>query len=230
GSSTGFPQQQIRERVEHTLDFLCSPEASGLGRKRRMGSGKKVGKTIFWAHVGAIARQRRLAKADALPGSAEKRQGCNTGGALPAPRVSSPRGQEQREALGQHERQERGIPQVTVKARLLPGLTRGDPLKLEHPPKTSSSGFSIGREATRQEVQSSFVKPTSGARKTVNALPFLPIPPVALLDARREGAFGALTTVEARLLPGLLRDHTLKVERPPKSSSGGFPMGKRPTT
>ncbi|CAM9375491.1 unnamed protein product [Ectocarpus sp. 12 AP-2014] len=227
-SSTGLPQQQIRERVEHTLDFLCSPEASGLGRKRRMGSGKKVSKTIFWAHVGAIARQSRLAKADALPGSTEQR--CNTGGVLPPPRPSSPRGQEQREVLGQHERQQRGIPQTTVEARLLPGLTRGDPLKVEHPPKSSSGGFSMGREGTRQEVQSSFVKPTSGGGKTVNALPFLPIPPVGPVEARRKGAFGVLTTVEARLLPGLLRDHSLKVEHPPKSSSGGFSMGKRPTT
>ncbi|CAM9933250.1 unnamed protein product [Ectocarpus sp. 4 AP-2014] len=229
GYSTGLPQQQIRERVGHTLDFLCSPEASGLGRKRRMGSGKKVSKTIFWAHVGTIARQRRLASADAVLGSAEKRQGCNTGGVLPAPRASSPRGQEQREALRQHGRQQRGIPQTTVEARPLPGPTRGDTLKVEHPPKSSPGGFSMGREPTRQEVESSFVKPTTGG-KTVNALPFLPIPPVGPLAGRRGGAFGALTTVEARLLPGLTRGHTLKVAHPPKGSSDGFSMGKRPTT
>ncbi|CAN0134871.1 unnamed protein product [Ectocarpus sp. 4 AP-2014] len=229
GSSTGLPQQQIRKRVEHTLDFLCSPEASGLGRKRKLGSGKKVRKTIFWAHVGAITRQRRLAKADALPESAEKRQGCNTGGVLPAPRVCSPRGQEQREVLGQHERQEDGNQQATVEARPLPGLTRGHTSKVEHPPNSSSGGFSLGREPTRQEVESSFVKPTSGG-KTVNALPFLPIPPVGPLAGRPGGAFGALTTVEARPLPGLTRGHTLKVVHPPKSSTGGFSMGKRPTT
>ncbi|CBJ33747.1 hypothetical protein Esi_0586_0010 [Ectocarpus siliculosus] len=229
GSSTGLPQQQIRERVEHTLDFLCSPEASGLGRKRRMGSGRKVIKTIFWAHVGAIARQRRLAKADALPGSAEKRQGRNTGGVLPAPRDSSPRGQEQREALGQHERQERGIPQTTIEARPLPGLTRDfRTIQVEHPPKSSSAGFSLGREATRQETQSSFVKPTSGG-KTVSALPFLPIPPVGPLAGRRGGAFGALTTVEARPLPGLTRGDPLKVEHPPNGSSGGFSVGSEAT-
>ncbi|CAM9923074.1 unnamed protein product [Ectocarpus sp. 12 AP-2014] len=229
-SSTGLAQQQIRERVEHTLDFLCSPEASGLGRKRRMGSGRKVRKTIFWAHVGAIARQRRLAKADAVPGSAEKRQGCNTGGVLPPPRASSPRGQEQREALGQHERQERGIPQTTVEARPLPGPTRGDPLKVEHPPKSSSGGFSMGREGTRQEIQSSFVKPTPGGGKTVNALPFLPIPPVGPLAGRQGGAFGALTTVDARPLPGLTRDfRTIQVEHPPKSSSTGFSLGREAT-
>ncbi|CAN0189270.1 unnamed protein product [Ectocarpus sp. 6 AP-2014] len=229
GSSTGLPQQQIRERVEHTLDFLCSPEASGLGRKRRMGTGRKVSKTIFWAHVGAIARQRRLAKADALPGSTEKRQGCNTGGVLPARRDSSPRGQEQREALGQHERQQRGIPQTTVEARPLPGLTRDlRTIQVEHPPKSSSAGFSLGREATRQEVESSFVKPTSGG-KTVNALPFLPIPPVGPLAGRRGGAFAALTTVEARPLPGLTRGDPLKVAHSPKGSSGGFSVGREAT-
>ncbi|CAN0279661.1 unnamed protein product [Ectocarpus sp. 6 AP-2014] len=229
GSSTGLPQQQIRERVEHTLDFLCSPEASGLGRKRRMGTGRKVSKTIFWAHVGAIARQRRLAKADALPGSTEKRQGCNTGGVLPAPRDSSPRGQEQREALGLHERQQRGIPQTTIEARPLPGLTRDlRTIQVEHPPKSSSVGFSLGREATRQEVESSFVKSTSGG-KTVNALPFLPIPPVGPLAGRRGGAFGALTNVEARPLPGLTRGDPLKVAHPPKGSSGGFSVGREAT-
>ncbi|CBN74983.1 hypothetical protein Esi_0060_0121 [Ectocarpus siliculosus] len=229
GSSTGLPQQQIRERVEHTLDFLCSPEASGLGRKRRMGSGRKVIKTIFWAHVGAIARQRRLAKADALPGSAEKRQGRNTGGVLPAPRDSSPRGQEQREALGQHERQQRGIPQTTIEARPLPGLTRDfRTIQVEHPPKSSSAGFSLGREATRQEMESSFLTTTHGG-KTVNALPFLPIPPVGPLAGRRGGAFGALTTVEARPLPGLTRGDPLKVEHPPKGSSGGFSVGREAT-
>ncbi|CAN0189203.1 unnamed protein product [Ectocarpus sp. 6 AP-2014] len=82
--------------------------------------------------------------------------------------------------------------------------------------------FGDDLQRNRLEIPSSSHKTPLGG-KTVNALPSVPIPPVAVLGGGRAGPLGAL----ARPLPGLTRGDALKVEHPPKtrlmSSSAGTP-------
>ncbi|CBJ33740.1 hypothetical protein Esi_0585_0003 [Ectocarpus siliculosus] len=86
-------------------------------------------------------------------------------------------------------------------------------------------GFGDDLQRNRQEIHSSSHKTPLGG-KTVNALPSVPIPPVAVLGGGRAGELGAL----AGVLPAMTQDHReSKVEHPPKTSSGGFSLGREPT-